>query len=151
MGLVDCEERDLHARELRHEALVVEALRRHVEQAELAPAQPLRHVPHLVQREARVDTRGRDAERRERVDLVLHERDQRRDDHGHAVQQEGRKLIAQALTRARRENRERAAPGQQGGDHVGLARAEVREAEALGEQAARVVECRCGGDHQGRR
>ena len=42
--LVDREERDLDARELRDEALVVEALRRDVEQAQLAAAQPLGDV-----------------------------------------------------------------------------------------------------------
>ena len=41
MGLVDREERDLDAGELGDEALVVEALGRDVEQAELAPAQPV--------------------------------------------------------------------------------------------------------------
>ena len=62
--LVDGEERDLHARELGHEALVVEALGRHVEQAELAAAQSLGDVAHLREREARVDARRRNAERR---------------------------------------------------------------------------------------
>jgi hypothetical protein len=75
--LVHGEQRDLHARELGHEALVVEALGCDVEQAELAPPQSLRDVAHLREREARVDARRRNAELGERVDLILHERDQR--------------------------------------------------------------------------
>ena len=152
MRLVDGEERDLHARQLSDEALVVEALGRHVEQAELAAAQSLRDVAQLVEREARVDARRRHAERRERVDLILHERDQRRDDDRDAVEQERRQLVAEALARARGEDRERAAPRQQGLDHLGLPRAEAGEAEALGEQGVRGVERRCvRRGHQGRR
>ena len=59
----------------------------------------------------------------ERVDLILHERDQRRDDDRHAVEQQRRQLVAEALARARREHRERAAARQQRLDHLGLARA----------------------------
>ena len=60
--LVDGEQRDLHARELGHEALVVEALGRDVEQAQLAPAQSVGDVAHLREREARVDARRGNAE-----------------------------------------------------------------------------------------
>ena len=81
----------------------------------------------------------------ERVDLVLHQRDQRRDDHRHAVQQQRRQLVAEALARAGGEHGERAAAREQRLDHLGLARAELAQAEALGEQAVRSLERRGGG------
>ena len=59
--------------------------------------------------------------RAQEVDLVLHQRDQRRDDQRHAVEQQRRQLVAERLAAAGREHRQRAAPGQQRLDHLGLA------------------------------
>ena len=126
-----------HARELGHEALVVEALGSDVEQAQIAAAEAVGDVAQLVEREARVDARGRHAERLERVDLILHERDQRRDDDRDAVEHQRRQLVAEALARSGREDGERAAAREQRLDHLGLPRAEAGEAEALAEHALR--------------
>ena len=71
-------------RELREEALVVEALRRDVEQLQRAGAEPLEDLALLVGVEARVEPRRRDPAPLQEVDLILHQRDQRRDDDRHA-------------------------------------------------------------------
>ena len=81
----------------------------------------------------------------ERVDLILHQRDQRRDDDRHAVEHQRGQLVAEALARSRRKHGERAAAREQRLDHLGLARAEAGEPEAIAEQALRGVERRHGG------
>ena len=131
--LVDREQRDLRLAELREEALVVEALRRDVEQLETPVAQAVGDGAHLVRVEARVEPRRVDALAREEVDLILHQRDQRRDDDRHAVEQQRGQLVAEALARAGREDRERGAAGEQRLDDLLLAGAELCVAEAGGE------------------
>jgi len=84
--LVDGEERDLRVSELCEEPLVVEALRRDVEQLQAPGAEALGDAANLVGAEARVEPRGVDSATGEEVDLVLHQRDQRRDDDGDAVE-----------------------------------------------------------------
>ena len=87
----------------------------------------------------------------ERVDLILHERDQRRDDDRDAVQQERRQLVAEALARARGEDRERAAARQQGLDHLGLPGRKSARPKRSASRRVRGVERRCGvAAHQGR-
>ena len=61
-------------------ALAGEPLRRHVEQPVAALAQPGRHRRLLVRAERAVVERRRHAVADERVDLILHQRDERRDD-----------------------------------------------------------------------
>ena len=90
MRLVDREERDPRPIELRDEALVVEPLRRDVENLHAAVPEPLRDVARLLGAQARVEARRPDALTDEGVDLVLHERDQRRDDDRDAVEQHAR-------------------------------------------------------------
>src|SRR5437588_231999 len=135
--LVDREQRDLRLAELLQESLVVEALGRDVEQLQAAGAKAFGDGSHLVRVEARVEPRCVDAARREEVDLVLHQRDQRRDHDGHAVEQQRRQLIAEALPSTGRENGERGASGEQRLDDLLLARAERGEAELLLEYLAR--------------
>ena len=126
MRLVDREERDPRLAQLRQEALVVEALRRDVEQLQLTAAQTVGDCAHLDGVEARVEPRRVDALPREEVDLVLHQRDQRRDDDRHAVEQQRRELVAEALARPGREDGERRAAGEERVDDLLLARAERR-------------------------
>ena len=135
--LVDGEQRDLRLAELGEEALVVEALGRDVEELQAAVSQPLRDGANVGCVEARVEPRGVDALQREQVDLVLHQRDQRGDDDGDAVEEQRGQLVAEALPRAGREDRERGASCEERVDHVLLAGPERREAEPLGEHFVR--------------
>ena len=131
--LVDREQRDLRLAELREEALVVEALGRDVQQLEASVAQAAGDGPHLVRGEARVEPRRVDALAREQVDLILHQRDQRRHDDRHAVEHQRGQLVAEALPRSGREDGEGGAAGEQGLDDLLLARAERCVSEAGGE------------------
>jgi hypothetical protein len=63
-----------------------------------------------------VVARGRNAVADERVHLIFHQRDQRRNDDGQAVTHERRRLKAQRLAAACREHDERVAPGEHGLD-----------------------------------
>ena len=137
--LVHGEQRDLRPHELSEEPLVVEPLRGDVEQLQAARAKPLGDVAKLVRAEARVEPSGVDALADEEVDLILHQRDQRRDDDRDAVEQERRELIAEALAGARREDRERGAARQQRLDDLLLAGAERGEAEPGAEDVERAL------------
>jgi hypothetical protein len=79
----------------------------------------------------------------ERVDLVLHERDERRDDERQVVAHERGKLVAERLPGAGRHDDEHVARGWPDGrpDGLLLARAEGVEAEVLAQRG--------GGIHDG--
>ena len=79
----------------------------------------------MVERRLRaVQLRRRDAARGQAVDLVLHQRDQRRDDDGDAVVQERRHLVAERFAAAGRQDYERVAPLQHRGHGLFLQRTE---------------------------
>src|SRR4051794_6551477 len=132
--LVDREQRDLRLAEPREETLVVEALRRDVQQPELTATQAVGDIARLGGVQARVEPRRIDALTGKQVDLILHQRDQRRDDHRHAVEHQRRQLVAEALAAAGREDGERRAARKERFDHLLLTGAERRPAEAVGEK-----------------
>ena len=82
VGLVDGEARDTHAFDHALEPRKDGALRRHVEQLELALEERCDDALALDFALAAVECLGVDAPAAQGVDLVGHERDQRRDDHG---------------------------------------------------------------------
>ena len=81
----------------------------------------------------RVDHRGELAEpaRAERVHLVLHERDQRGDDHREVVPHQGGQLIAERFARAGGHDHQHVAVVERGLARLPLPSAEAGEAEAL--------------------
>ncbi len=82
-------------------------LRGQVEQVELAVSERVLDPAPFVQILGRVQEPGSHAQHGQRVDLVLHERDQRRDDHPGAVPDQRRDLVAQRLAAAGRHQRDR--------------------------------------------
>ncbi len=80
MRLVDREQRHLGACEHVEAALGQQALRRDVQQLEQAAGETLLDLALRERIEARIEERGLDADLAQRIDLVLHQRDQRRDD-----------------------------------------------------------------------
>ena len=71
------------------------------------------------------------------VDLILHQRDQRRDHDRHPVEQQRRKLVAEALAAPGREDRQRRPPGEERLDDLLLAGPEGLETEPLREHFER--------------
>ena len=105
--LVDGEQRDLPAAEQRERGRHPQPLRRQVEQVDLAGEERRLGRPALVRGLRGVEEPGADAERAQGVDLVLHQRDQRRDDHTDAVADQRGDLVAQRLAAAGRHQHER--------------------------------------------
>ena len=149
MRFVDDQERDRNALEQREKALVFQPLGRDDDDLHVAGRDALedRGFAVLVDRRVQRDDLG-DAIGREHVDLVFHQRDQRADDDGRSLKEQGRQLIAQALPRARREDRQGIVTVEDAGDDVLLSGIELREAEV---RAKRFVQpgsvSDIGGDH----
>ena len=78
-----------------------EALGRDVEQAQLPQPRRAQHVAARVARELRVERRRPDAAAIELVDLILHQRDERRHDERDAGQQERRAAESRATCPSR--------------------------------------------------
>ena len=130
--LVDDEQPDPRALHRLEERRRGEALGRDVQQAQLAGRRALERRAVVRAVALRVDERdaaGRD--RRERVDLVLHERDERRDDERQVVAHERRQLVAERLPGAGRHDDEHVARGRadRRADRLLLAGSEGVEAE----------------------
>ena len=128
------------AGQARDEPLARQPLGGDVEQLEPAVAEVVVDLPGLGRRQARVEPGGGDPPAGQVVNLVLHQGDQRGDDHGQAVEQERRELVAEALAAAGREDRQARPAVQERGDHPLLPGAEAVEAEDLAEGPAGVVE-----------
>ena len=113
MRLVDGEQRQpragLHllqrAQEIRHQ----QALRRHVEDIQLAAHQAAKHLAGRFGGQAGIEEGGLHAELLERVHLVLHQRDQRRHHDADAVPQQRGNLVAQRFSAAGRHQHQRVA------------------------------------------
>ena len=87
--------------------------------------------------ERRIEAGGLDAELDQRVDLVLHQRDQRRDDDGAAGAEQGGNLVAQALAAAGRHQHQRVAATGHMVDDLGLRAAEGGVAEDVAQDGQR--------------
>ena len=121
----------------RHAACEIEEERRgqplgrDIEQLVLAASGEIQRVAHLLERQGAVDAGGRDAGLIQRADLILHQRDERRDDERQSGQRERRDLIADGLAGAGRHDAERVAPGKNGLHELVLSRTEAVVAEVL--------------------
>ena len=106
-----------------------EPLGREVEQVELAGEEERLDHPAFVEVLRGVEEARADAERGERVDLVLHERDQRGDDDADARAHQRRDLVAERLAAAGRHEHDRVAARADVVDDLRLLAAEVVVAE----------------------
>jgi hypothetical protein len=137
---VDRHERRAQLRERVDDATEREPLRRDVDELQLARAQPGFAATALLGVDGRREVGGGDPARLERTHLVVHQRDERRDDHRRALEHDGRQLVTQGLAAARRRDDEHAArPVEQCVDRLALPRPEGFEAEALAQRAVEVV------------
>jgi hypothetical protein len=100
-------------REQLQKPLVAEPLGRDVQQPRSACAQIIVRAEGLVAVQARIEPGCRNAMFGQKVDLVLHQRDQRRDDDRQAVEHHRGQLVAQAFAAAGGEDSQRGAAVQQ--------------------------------------
>ena len=137
--LVDHDEPDADRPQRADERLLPQPLGRRVEDPRLAGGDGREPPGRLVRVERRVDEGRRRADpRRQLVDLVLHQCDERREDERRRGPQHRRELVRERLARAGRHHRERVDALDGGVDHCLLPRAEVVEAEELPERGAQV-------------
>ena len=120
----------------REERLGHQRLGRHVEQVELAAVKPGKHAARLAGLERGVVGGGADAGRLQRVDLVLHQRDERRDDDAGAGAHERRQLVAERLAAAGGHEHEGVAAGDEVLDDLLLVRPVLAKAEDVAQQGA---------------
>ena len=117
VGFINREQRELAAPvqglEQRREAVGQHALGCGVEQREPPGEEILLYLPRLGQFHGGVEKRRRHAQFVQRADLIVPQRDERRDDQRHAVTgaltEDCRQLIANAFTRAGRHQHQRVA------------------------------------------
>ena len=127
--LVDGDQRALEVAQEPAEAVEGQALRRRVDEVE-APRRHLRHAAaHLAGVERGREERRRHAPGLERLHLIGHERDERRDDEGRAGQHRGGELVDQALAAARGRDQQQPPALEQGLDRLALAGAKARVPE----------------------
>ena len=136
MRLVDGEQGDLRGLEQVQAALRHQALGRHVDEVDLARAHQALDAARFFVGLRGIEEGGAHAHFGQRIDLVLHQRDQRRDDDADAIAQQRRDLVAQRLAAAGGHQHQRVAAMADVVDDVGLLAAEGRIAENGLQQAA---------------
>ena len=133
--LVDHEQADRMRRQRSDEVGIGESLRRREDDPRAAFGDRQLGRGDLGGAQCAVQLDRRNAELVELVALVLHQRDQRRDDHRDPGQQGRRQLVAQRLACAGRHRRERRPAGQHVGDDRFLAFAQGPDPEGPAQRA----------------
>ena len=105
--LIDGHERDLHAPQPIQKRLTREPLRSHIEQLQLSGPQIRIHPLRLFRGQARIQPRRRHAARPQRIDLIFHQRDERRNHQRRSLEEHRRQLITKRLSRPRGKKRQR--------------------------------------------
>ena len=139
--LVDREQRHLAPLEQPQRRVGPQPLRSQVQQVELAVQEGILDAAAGIRILGRVQEIRPHAEQPQRVDLVLHERDQRRDDHPGTVPDQRGDLVAQRLAAAGRHQRDRVPAAAQVLDDLLLLPAE----RAVPEHAVQHLGCRAAG------
>jgi hypothetical protein len=137
MRFVDREQRDRRAAQQAAKPFRTGPLGRDVEQVEFARAEAvLRFLPVGIDRG---EASGANAERLRSAQLVVHQRDQRRDDDAAAIERHGGKLIAERLACARGHDRQRVLPREHARHHLLLHPAKGGKAEGLVQHVERIA------------
>jgi hypothetical protein len=142
MRLVDGEKRDARAAQQLEAARHQQALGRDIEEIERRVAHVALDLGGLGARERRVEIGRAHARLAQRIDLILHQRDQRRHHHAKARPHQRRDLIAQRLPAARRHQHQGVAAGDGVADDILLLAAKGGIAENLREDPQRLVRSR---------
>ena len=137
VGLINHEKRDAQVGEHFDEGVVLELFGRHEDDLHRARCDAGHRDEFLLFREGRIERDGRvDAEFGQHVELIFHQRDQRRDDDRGSFEEQGRELIAQRFSGTRRKDCQRVLAGHDPSDDLFLALVEVLVTELLAQRSA---------------
>jgi len=142
VGFVDGDQAERQFGQTIHHGARRQTFGRDIEQVQLAGPRGRPDGRTLVQRHAGIQTGRRDALLLQRLDLIGHQGDQGRHHQTQAGAQDGRDLIADALSAAGRQDRQNVAAGQDLFDHLPLQPPEIRMAPDARQQGPRVVQVR---------
>ena len=131
MRFVDRQQLQPAAAHRLQEARAAEPLGHDIDQLILAGGHARQPLRLLVGRERAVDECRRQPQGRERVDLVFHQRDQRRDDQRQSGLHDRGQLVTQALAAAGRHDAQAILAGQHGFDHLALPGPKLGQPERL--------------------
>ena len=124
VGLVNGEQRNVHTPQQGQRALLGQAFRGDVQQVQLAPVQGLFHLADLGRAQGGIEVTRVYAQLAQGVHLVLHQRDQGRNDHPATRAREGGNLVAQGFAAAGGHQDQGVAAPDQGVDDLVLGWAE---------------------------
>jgi small-conductance mechanosensitive channel len=131
MRFVHGEERAVELRQQIAKSPRRETLRSNVDQSILTLTRSGEAHRDFARFESRGEIGGRYASGIEAIHLILHQRNQRRDDEGRAWQERSGELIGQALASSSRGDEEDSALVEEDFDRLALTRAKMREAQRL--------------------
>ena len=137
MRLVDGEERGARFRQQIETARRDQPLGRDVDEIEIPGAHRALDIGRFGEIEARIEMGRAHAQLAQRVHLILHQRDQRRDHDAETGPQQRWNLIAKRLAAARRHQDQRIAARRHMRDDVGLLAAKLGIAECLAQHRER--------------
>ena len=120
MGFIDGKQRDLCIGQHIGKARRRHAFGRHIKQIEFAPSQLPPDLGALFGTKRGVERRGRNPGLLQRLHLITHQRDQRRDDYADPRTADGWDLVAHGLARAGGKQHHRIAAVRHMLDHIGL-------------------------------
>ena len=146
--LVDSDQRQRQVAQPVDQVRLGQSLGRDIEQVQLSGPRRAPDLRPVVQRHAGIQPRRRHPLLFQRLDLVGHQGDQRRNDEAQPGAQHGGDLIADALAAAGGQHGQHVAAGQHLGDHLGLAPAEVGMAPDPLQRRPRVGQRRRGGNRE---
>ena len=140
VGLVDGDQGQIDALEECQRVLLQQAFGGQVQQVERARPHRVDDAPLFVVREGRIQERRAYAELPQGADLILHQRDERRDDKTDSGLNDGRQLVAQGLAAACGHDDQRIAARERGGENLFLILAKIGIAVDLPQEVTRALD-----------
>ena len=128
---VDGEQRDVDRGDRALEGAIAESFGCDVDELVVSRAQPVETAPLLLVRDRAVDEGDGDAAQSERVDLILHQRDERGHDHRRPGKDQSGDLVTERLAAARRHDDEAVLPVGDRPERSRLTVTKVVEAEGV--------------------
>ena len=142
MGLIDRKQAHADACQPRCDISKIEALRRKIEKSYLASGSARETIRHLRRSQRAVDERRGKIACFERIHLVLHQRDQWRNNDCQSGKDECGYLVAHRFSSARGKHDQCITPGEHRLDCHLLAGPELIVTERCAQRGARIIECR---------